>query len=278
MAFESGPSLGPPFIDVDGIPNFRDIGGYCTSQPDGHVRKGLVYRSADPGGAKGPGLEKMHSELGIRVIFDLRSAPEIKRDGPEWAGIEIDDVNNIASYNLRREWTPVYENRNSNPEKLAVRYKDYTSTKVEGFEKAYQDIATCAPDAYGKIFRHLAQDNPDPCLIHCTAGKDRTGVLVAMLFMLVGVDPETIADEYSLTDKGLAHLKATFVERLLKNPVFENDQEAVERMISSKRENMLAAVKMIEREFGGTEKYMRTNCKMNADEIESVRKNLLRQA
>lgn len=140
--------------------------------------------------------------------------------------------------------------------------------------KAYYDILLAAPDAYGKIFRYIASPDVKPCLIHCTAGKDRTGVLVALLKMLVGVEKETIAEEYALTDVGLEHLKPLFTERLLKNPKLEGNAEGVKNMVSSKKENMIATVEMIEKEFGGAEKYMREYCKLDDREIEGLRKNL----
>ena len=141
--------------------------------------------------------------------------------------------------------------------------------------KAYHDILLAGPNAYTAVFKHLAQPNPNPCVIHCTAGKDRTGVLTALLFMLVGVDEETIAEEYSLTDQGLEHLKPLFIERLLKNPALEGNREGVGNMVSSKKENMVASIAMIKREFGRPEEYMRKQCGLSREEIEQLRKNLV---
>lgn len=140
--------------------------------------------------------------------------------------------------------------------------------------KAYHDILLAAPGAYTAIFKHLAQQSPTPCLVHCTAGKDRTGVLVALLFLLVGVDKNAIADEYSLTDLGLEHLKPLFMERLLKNPALEGNVEGVKNMVSSRRENMEATIEMIEKEVGGVQGYLKGYCGLSEEEIESLRKNL----
>lgn len=140
--------------------------------------------------------------------------------------------------------------------------------------KAYYDIMNAAPNAYGTIFRHLAQPDPSPCLVHCTAGKDRTGVLVALLFLLAGVDKESIGVEYSLTDQGLAPLKPLFMERLLKNPALQGNRDGVLTMISSKKENMDATLEMIQKEFESPEAYMQKHCGMSVEEIEQLRKNL----
>lgn len=284
-------ALPPPFVDVPGTANFRDIGDGST------IRTGLVFRSADPSKATEAGLEKMSRDLGmvcsyqalinvcnsirpnryvtgIKFIFDLRSTPEIQRDGPEWTGVEVDKADSFAKHGMTREWTPVFAAKDYGPEQVALRYKHYTRNGSEGFVKAYLDILHAAPEAYTRIFKHLEQTDPSPCLVHCTAGKDRTGVLVALLKMLVGVDREKIAQEYALTDQGLEHLKPLFTERLLKNPALAGNEEGVKNMTSSKKENMEATIDMIEKEFGGAQEYMSKNCGLSAEEIESLRRNL----
>lgn len=210
------------------------------------------------------------------MIFDLRSAQEIARDGPEWAGVEVDASEPFEAVGIKREWVPVFASEDYGPDKVVLRYQNYTSG-TEGFVKAYYDIMTAAPNAYGKIFRHLAQPSPSPCLVHCTAGKDRTGVLVALLFLLSGVEKESIGAEYALTDQGLAPLKPLFIERLLKNPALQGNRDGVLTMIGSKKETMDLTLAMIEKDFGGPETYMKQQCGMKDDEIEQLRRNL-RQA
>ena len=262
----------PPFINVPGVSNFRDIGGQLTS--DGHtVRNGLVYRSADPSKATTDGM-KIMADKGIRTIFDLRSTPEIQRDGPEWAGLEV-ALGDFTAYDIERLWTPVFADIDYGPEQVAVRYKDYTTWGTEGFVKAYRDILQSGNEAYEKIFRHLAKVDTTPCLINCTAGKDRTGIAIALLLTLVGVSADSTSEEYALTDLGLADLKPMFVERLSKNPALEGNLEGVWRMVSSKKENMQAALEMIESHFGGVEQYMRQNCRLTDVEISQIKKNLL---
>ncbi|GIZ44898.1 hypothetical protein CKM354_000808200 [Cercospora kikuchii] len=265
MAFDL-PS--PPFVDVPGTANFRDAGDGKT------FRKGLVYRSADPSKTTAEGMQLLRNDLGISAIFDLRSLPEIQRDGPEWQGADKDAADPFAEHGIKRYWTPVFAAQDYGPEQVALRYKQYTLAGSEGFVKAYTDILLAAPEAYTKIFRHLAAADAKPCLVHCTAGKDRTGVVVALLKLLVGVDKEAIAEEYALTDQGLAHLKPLFTERLLRNPALQGNREGVANMTSSKKENMLATMDMIEKEFSGAERYMREYCKLDDGEIEALKKNL----
>ena len=215
------------------------------------------------------------SNTGIKVIFDLRSENEIKRDGLEWAGVEADNPDPFAAHSMKREWVPVFAKEDYGPEQVGLRYKNYTRAGTEGFVIAYRDISASAPSAYSAIFRHLAQPKPTPCVVHCTAGKDRTGVVVALMLMLVGVEDEKIAEEYSLTDLGLAPLKPLFIERLIRNPALEGNREGVGNMVSSKKENMAATIVMLRKEYGSAEGYMKDKCGMSEEEIARLRKNLL---
>ena len=74
-----------------------------------------------------------------------------------------------------------------------------------------------------------------PLIIHCTAGKDRTGVVCALLLSLCGVDDETISDEYALTDIGLSEeWKAIVIAHLGQNPVLKDNLPGARNLISAK--------------------------------------------
>ena len=78
------------------------------------------------------------------------------------------------------------------------------------------------------------RDKPqEPCLVHCTAGKDRTGILVALILQLVGVEDHVIAEEYALTEVGLAAWKDIILKHLMKD-MGEEGKEGAERMIGAR--------------------------------------------
>ncbi|GAB7343342.1 hypothetical protein MBLNU457_1388t1 [Dothideomycetes sp. NU457] len=295
----------PPFHNVSGIANLRDIGGYScpapssskTSATDSNassysIAKNLIYRSADPSRVTPSGLSQLR-ELGIRVVFDLRSMPEVMRRGKEWEGVDkdlkpfrerSDDISKDQGKNrgdekdesvVERVWTPVFSEQDYSPEKIALRYKDYASASDEGFVNAYREILKHAGPAYSVILRHIAAPEPVGCLVHCTAGKDRTGLLVALLYLLCGVQTETIVKEYALTDLGLASMKPLFRERLLQNPALKGNERGVDNMTSSKEQNMRGTIEMLNREFGGAEEYCRNVLGLTEQELDSLRKNMV---
>lgn len=91
-----------------------------------------------------------------------------------------------------------------------------------------------AGPSFRAILLHL-RDYPDrPCVIHCTAGKDRTGVIVALILSIAGADDATIAREYELTEQGLLPMRPIIIEFLMKEPDLQDDREAALRMISSR--------------------------------------------
>lgn len=216
------------------------------------------------------------------MLFDLRSLPEILRDGgsgPDDNGASANAALDakFGEHGMTRRWTPVFAASDYGPEQIALRYKAYTRSGTEGFVAAYRDILTHAGPAFGEVGRWLASEEAmegQGCVFHCTAGKDRTGLLAALLLLLAGVENEAVAEEYALTDVGLASLREGFVERLMRHPSLNGDEVGVRNMVSSKRENMLASLEMLEQEFGGCEVYLTERCGLTEEELARLRDRL----
>lgn len=121
----------PPFIEVAGIPNFRDLGGYpVSSHPNHSVRKEAIYRCAEPSNVTKDGIATMQ-KLGITHIYDLRSNSEIERAQAAGRGgvVEWDGCTRV--------FVPIFRDADYSPEKLAIRYVDYSSgTEVKNLPAA----------------------------------------------------------------------------------------------------------------------------------------------
>lgn len=102
--------------------------------------------------------------------------------------------------------------------------------------RAYTQIMEHAPKSYKRILLHIANEPEKPLIIHCTAGKDRTGVLCALILSLCGVEDEVIAEEYALTEKGLSEeWKESVIQHLMKLDVPAlKEREAAGRMIGAR--------------------------------------------
>ncbi|KAH8146982.1 uncharacterized protein LAJ45_09063 [Morchella importuna] len=258
----------PPWKSVPGIYNFRDLGGYPIQGSTGSVRRNLIYRAAEPSRVTADGMAVLIAKLNVTATYDLRSNPEIESLSDTCPVIEIPGIT--------RHFVPVFEEDDLSPEALAKRYSSYTSGDLPS---AYRSILTAgALLSYRAIFTHLLERPTEPLVIHCTAGKDRTGVVCALLLMLAGVDDELVAAEYALTEVGLEPFKQAIRERLLGRPQFmKGDEEArrgLENMLSSTVETMRRTTAMIRDEFGGVEAYMVRNCGFTAEQVAAIKRNI----
>lgn len=176
-------------IDFDGIENFRDFGGYDTSygRP---LKRGLLYRSANHAYATDADLERMR-DLGLAVIVDLRRADERAREpAKRWPGFAAAVVeNDILSDHA--DWTTLM--------------KDLPAITPQWFYddgKAYYERAPFEPrhiDLFRRYFQMLAEIE-GPMVVHCAAGKDRTGFICALTHHIAGVSHADMVADYLLTN------------------------------------------------------------------------------
>jgi protein-tyrosine phosphatase len=187
-------------LQLEGAPNFRDLGGYATE--DGHhVRWGLLFRSGDLSELSGADLERMRA-LGLRLVCDFRGADERAAapdrlptvDPPAVAELEISDPS-FSAKGLR-------ESIASGDASLDLR-----AVLIE----ANRLFATRFAPQYAAMFDRITRPENLPALLHCTAGKDRTGFASALVLRALGVPMETALEDFLLTN----HYTAAKIERTL---------------------------------------------------------------
>ena len=163
-------------IRLAGVENVRDLGGLPTAG-GGEVRRGRLFRGAWMPRIGSGDLAVLRDRLHLRSVLDLRSAEEVGSDVGRWSAHGIAEINH-----------PFFEF----PEADAIprSTNDFTAVYAAYLERSAQSIVGAAA---------LALD-PDrhPLLFHCAAGKDRTGVLTALLLDAIGVPHESIAADYAL--------------------------------------------------------------------------------
>ena len=120
---------------------------------------------------------------------------------------------------------------------------------------------------------------PTPMLLHCTAGKDRTGILTAILLSLLGVPDDVVADEYALTDLGLHDKKQELVSRLTsEHSPFGMDRAGAERMVGAPREKMLGVLAFVRERWAGVEAMLRDETGIGPELVQRVRQAMLVEA
>lgn len=225
--------LDSPFVQVEGISNFRSIGGYPiipSSSTSGKrsTRHNFIYRSADPCSITPAGRSKILS-LGITTVYDFRSKPEVNRQ----LAREPSSAAPIAEGVVRR-FVPVFADQDWSPKAIAERHSAYAdSTSAANFAQAYAPILEHGGGAFREVLLHVRDRPADALLCHCSAGKDRTGVLVAILLKIAGCADEVVAREYELSELGLAAVKELIVQYLRESEGLQGREKA-ERVAGAK--------------------------------------------
>ncbi|KAI9893498.1 MAG: hypothetical protein M1814_006795 [Vezdaea aestivalis] len=269
------PDLPEPFLPPStGIHNLRYLDSFPIHQPSapGHVpahciRRGVIYRSAEPSPITEDGI-KILNERGIRAVFDLRSPDELAK---------MENLMPVTTWEgAQRFSTPCFREQER---EIARGMKDFTDKSAQGFARAYMSILEHSGPSFAVVFRYISTLSEDPqeaILVHCAAGKDRTGAFIALLMSLLGANDEDIAREYSMTQAGLAGLMPRMLAFLRSSGQFNTDEE-VERSAGARAEDMLALLELMRSRWGSAEGYLKEESKLTAEEIKSVRNRLTSQ-
>jgi protein tyrosine/serine phosphatase len=177
-------------IALDGAVNFRDCGGYAT--PHGEVAWGRLFRS-DSLSYLSPDDHDTIRSIGLSTVFDLRTAEEL-----ELGRFPVEHID-VAFHHL-----PLIK-RLSDPEDFKVTNSLIRDSYVVMLDKAARHFVSA--------FEILSVEAAWPVVVHCAAGKDRTGVIVALLLGSVGVSDDDIVEDYTLTQEILVALRAKILER-----------------------------------------------------------------
>jgi len=172
--------------------NFRDFGAYATMD-GGKVAPRKLFRAAHLNRVSDDELSQI-ADLGIELIVDLRYKPERERQ-----------PNRLWETGPRRQLE--FVRANGEPaHKIAPHeaFIEHELTEAEDARRYMQQSYRARPDDLGfrSIFRntlHHMVETGEPILIHCAAGKDRTGTLAALILTALGVDDQTILDDFMLT-------------------------------------------------------------------------------
>jgi protein-tyrosine phosphatase len=178
--------LPPRHLNLAGASNFRDLGGYPSG--DGRsVRWRQLFRSNHLGHLTEEDATLVRG-LGVRSAFDFRGVDE--RAGTACAIAEI------AVHSLPIEPTVVAALR----ARLQARALS-SSDALEIMRESYRGYVRTNTHSFRELFAHLLEEKTAPLVIHCTAGKDRTGFACALVLHALGVPDQVISEDYLLTNR-----------------------------------------------------------------------------
>jgi protein-tyrosine phosphatase len=253
---------------LQGGRNFRDLGGYTTT--DGRtVRWGRLYRSGVMSYFTDVDIAAI-DQLGIRVICDLRTSHERRREPTRWGATAVEQLN--WEYDSREVSLRTY---------LADATEFSTDVARRSMIRLYRHIPTIFAAHYAGLFRRLA-DGDVPLVFHCSAGKDRTGVAAALVLMALGVSREQVVEDYALTDRVVDLEKALF-EHPRGSIGLGEDRSYLSRFDRATRapllqalpEYLAAAFDEIESTHGSIDTYLEARLAVTPGMLETLRGHLL---
>jgi len=237
----------PGAVHVDGMVNLRDLGG-LPLEGGGRTRHGRLLRGESPHGLSAAGRDAMVA-LGVREVVDLRTASE--RESNPSPLLEVATVRCVHA--------PIFRDEDDFPEGLV------TAADVYGWW--LRDLGPGIAAAMAA----LADASATPVLVHCHAGKDRTGVVVALELLLAGVETGAIADDYALSGVHLAEMLAQDRVSAVEKGM---DEVRAERLFTVRREAMVETVQRIHAEHGGAAELLRA-IGLDSGRIERLRRLLV---
>ena len=221
----------------DGCINVRDLGGLPT-EDGGRTRYGSVIRADSVGLLSREGWEAV-AEANVTRIVDLRQEFEAVDDPPRDLAIEVVDVPIFEALD-EQDWATV--------EALAAG----AQTNAEAQRLVYLHFLDRARDRFVAAVAAVAEAPDGAVVIHCHGGKDRTGIVVALLLRLAGVPTQEIAADYALSGERLRPRH----ERWFASAENEDELARIERIAATPVESMQHVLETLDEQYGGIERYL----------------------
>ena len=229
-------------IMLRSVHNFRDLGGLMTDR-NKRIRKGIIYRSANPDKINKEDLQILQN-LKIRSIVDLRAPGELAKRKRHLSDIEVVSLPLDFDQSTREKLTPYLKKKGS--EEIIA---DISNS-------LYIDILDASGPVLKEVMEILLSPERCPVLIHCQAGKDRTGIISALVLHLLGVERQLIIEDFMRSNEALLPF---FKKRLLMKKItsfgfFPSDR--VLFAITVRQRNIESILDRVENHYGGIGNYL----------------------
>ena len=257
-------------LGLAGAPNFRDLGGYRTVRGK-TVKRGLVFRSSKLAALTPIDWTRVRT-LGVGHVYDLRTIEEREAEPDGWPapappayGSPKPDMS-AAIANMKKAGT--------DPARVRASIRHF-----------YSEMPTQYAPEYSAMFHGLADDT-SPVVVHCTAGKDRTGVASALLLTALGVPRATVVDDYELTERLLPQAPMQTSGQTSGKPgapiggkgaaaLLAMPADTQKAMWAADPAYITAALDAVNRRYGSIDGYMRKALGLSDMEIARLRQRLL---
>lgn len=248
------------------LSNFRDIGGWKTNEGN-LMKSGVLFRS-DELSRITVNDRALLQKFNIKVICDLRTPKEYNKKPAPLPLIKGINIFNIPLHNQETHTI-------NRKQLLKFFFAKSGGVEFREFSRSYyHHIAFDRTSQIKEIITVLSHESNLPALIHCTAGKDRTGYISALIQLLVGIPYETVVQEYLMTN----HFYETRMEKLIKVmkwlTLFQVPPGRMKLILTAQRKDLDEVHDSIIRKYGSIETYLCEICEIEQNIILKL-KNLL---
>ncbi len=255
------------FLPFEGIENFRDFGAYNSARFGGHVRSGILLRSANHSTASDADLDALNA-LSLAAVVDLRrplerdKRPSRRPEGFGFSVIENDDQADDQFYHNQFFEGP-------DPDVDALMDVRLTAYRNMPYRPRHLDL-------FRRFFAAVLADK-GPVLIHCMAGKDRTGLLAALMQHVLGVHPDDIMADYMLSEARIdIPARAEEIRHELRQRFGRDYAPGIAELLAGVREPLLqAALDVITERSGDLNAYLLHDIGLSDTDQERLRARLL---
>ncbi len=236
------------WVPIEGCANFRDLGGYQNNRGQS-VRWRRLFRSDALQDLTDKDAEFASQELGVGLVVDLRNSNEAQRDG----------IGPLPVLGANYRHFPLLEERGIPP---------FTGGDVaERLSATYQWLTNNSGGLLAEAVNAIGEVGGESVVFHCSAGKDRTGVLAALLLEVLGVDADTITADYLLTNEA--------IEGVLKRiKAMESSSTVTAQSLAAQPAAFQLFQETLHREYGGAESYLLRHG-VSSPTLERLRRNFL---
>lgn len=246
-------------IDIEGGYNIRDLGGYKTSD-GGTLKWRKIFRAGLLTHIKDRQDQKM-IDMGLKSICDFRAVDEQAASPDCWYQLD----------QLQRYSLPIGEGR---PDKFPwLNEESLEVGKGHHLYKANRSYVLRHSKRYHRFFEIIMEEDNYPLLFHCTAGKDRTGFGAVLLLSALGVDWETIVEDYLLTNIYLADFANSMSGIIAQNSTVS--QEKIITIFQANISFLQGALDAIDASYGSIKEYMKKELSIGESEKDKLKSILV---
>ncbi len=253
-------TLSAAWIAIANAVNLRDVGG-LPCRDGGTTRSRVLLRSGTLRQLTADDAATLCAVYGVSTVVDLRTARELRDDGPSA----------LARHGITTLHVPLIAG-----DRAALPEADRPDVDpADALRQAYRGLVTRRGHLISTVARHIAGNNHGSTLVHCAAGKDRTGVAVAVVLDAAGVSRDAVLADYEATNEVIGELVAT----LATIPAYASEVERVPKAAHRTQPQALTELlDHLDRHFGGAAGWLQTRHGWTDTELATLQRRLAQPA